>query len=180
VAVLAGEVGDRADAPLSPQIVVVEGGDLAHVDAGADDRAARGELLERLGHELPGRGEDDRRVERLGRPLIASSGPGGSKLLPELLGACVVGARERVHGSALVSRHLADHVCRRAEAVETEAVGVAGEPERAVADQPAAEQRRDFFVAQCFGQRQAVTLVGNRQLRIASVDVAAGEATVEA
>ena len=66
----ARQVGDRAHAPLAPEELVGEGGDLAHVDAGADDGAALRTTLQRRRHELARRGEDDRRVELLRRPLV--------------------------------------------------------------------------------------------------------------
>ena len=90
--------------------------------------------------------------------------------------ALVVRARERVDLAALVDGDLADHVRRRPEPVQPEALRVAGEPQRAVADQAAAQQRRGLLVGQLVGQRQAVALVGDRQLGVAAVDVAAGEA----
>ena len=58
--------------------------------------------------------------------------------------------------------------------------GVAGERQRAVADQAAAQQRRRLLVGELVGQRQAEALVGDGQLGVAAVDVAAGEAGVDA
>ena len=52
--------------------------------------------------------------------------------------------------------------------------------ERAVADQASAQQRGRLLVGQIVGQRQAVALVGGGQLRVAAVDVASGEARVDA
>ena len=72
VPVLPRQVGHRADLALVPQVVVGERWDVGHVDAGAHDRAAAGERLERLRHERAGGGEDDRGVERLGRKLVAA------------------------------------------------------------------------------------------------------------
>ena len=63
--------------------------------------------------------------------IAASSGSGGTSSLPpahdgpeaagELLGALVAGPREREHLASLEDRDLADHVRRRAEAVQAEA-----------------------------------------------------------
>ena len=82
------------------------------------------------------------------------------------------GAGEREHPPALVRGDLADDVRRGAEAVEAEALAVAGQPQRAVPDQPAAQQRRHLEVAHAVGQIEAVALVGHRVLGVAAVDVA--------
>src|SRR4030081_1855301 len=42
-AVLAGEVGHAANAPLLPQVVVGKAGDIRHVNAGTDDGPTRGQ-----------------------------------------------------------------------------------------------------------------------------------------
>ena len=77
LAVAAGQGRDRAQLPLLPEDLVGEGGDLGHVDAGADDdpppRAALAPRRRR--RELACRGEDDRRVERLRRLLVREAGP---------------------------------------------------------------------------------------------------------
>ena len=75
-----------------------------------------------------------------------------------------------------MTSHLAHDVCRRAEAVETDALPVAGELQRAVADQAGAEQRRRLGVGVARGERRAVALVGDDQLRVAAVEVVAREA----
>ena len=51
-----------------------------------------------------------------------------------------------------------------------------GEPQRAVADQPRAEERGGFEVAEPVGNREAEALVGDDPLGVAAVDVVAGEA----
>ena len=72
-----------------------------------------------------------------------------------------------------------------AEAVDAEtrqlaAERLAGELERAVADQPGAEQRRRLRVAIGWRQLEAVARVGDGVLGIAAVDLVAGEARVVA
>ena len=116
----------------------------------------------------------------LGRRVAAAAGPGGAEAARELLRALVAGAREREHLAALVHGHLADHVRGRPEPVQAEARRVAGEPQRAVADQAAAQQRRRLLGREVVGQRQAEALVGDGQLGVAAVDVASGEARVDA
>ena len=86
--------------------------------------------------------EDDRGVERLGRrssePPAQSRRARGAKSC-----ACASpGAGEGEDPPALPAGDLRDDVRRGAEAVEAEPLGVAGQPQRAVADQAGAEQRR--------------------------------------
>ena len=97
---------------------------------------------ERRRHELPRRGEHDRGVELLRRGPEGVSGPLRAERARELLRHGVLGTREGEDTPALVARHLADDVRRGAEPVEAEPLGVAGETERAIADQPGAEERR--------------------------------------
>ena len=70
----------------------------------------------------------------------------------------------------------ADDVRRGAEPVQPEPLGVAGEPQRAVADQARAEERRRLLVAVALRHRHAVALVGDGQLGVAAVEVVAREA----
>ena len=104
------------------------------------------------------------------------AGPLGAELAREALRRVVAGAREREHAPALVAGDLADDVRGGAEAVEAEPLGVAGHPQRAVADQPGAQQRRGLEVRVAVGDREAEARVGDRVLGEAAVEVAAGEA----
>ena len=104
------------------------------------------------------------------------AGPLGAEREREHLRGRVVGAREGEDAPALVHGHLADDVRGGAEAVEPEPCRVAGQPQRAMADQPSAQQRRHLEVAHPVRQREAVALVRDRVLGVAAVDVAAGEA----
>ena len=67
-----------------------------------------------------------------------------------------------------------------AEAVDAEALRVPGQLQRAVADQPGAEQRRRLGVAIAVRQLEGVARVGDRVVGIAAVDLVAGEARVVA
>ena len=117
---------------------------------------------QRRRHERADGREDDRGVELL-RRRGADRSPAHSQP-SERANACaavVAGAGEGEHAPPLVERDLADDVRRGAEAVEAEALGVAGHPQRAVADQPGAEQRRGLEVAVAVGQREAEARVGD-------------------
>jgi hypothetical protein len=75
-----------------------------------------------------------------------------------------------------VAGDLGDDVGGGAEAVEADPLGVARKAERAVADQPGAEERRRLEVVETVGNRQAVALVCDDPVRVAAVEVVAGEA----
>ena len=142
--------------------------------------SAGSQRLEGLWDELARRGEDDGGVELIGWQLVAAAGPRRAEAACELLGALIARAREGVHVATLVDGDLADHVSRRAESVQPEPRGVAGELQRPVADQPAAQQRRRLLIGELGGQLEAEPFVGDGELGVATVDVAAGEARVHA
>src|SRR5215218_1749405 len=145
------------------------------MDPGAYDDAARRGGAQRGWDERADGSEDDRGVERLRSGSGRGAGPLGAERPCERLRAAVLGAREREHAPALVDGDLADDVRGGAEPIEPEPDAVAGQPQRPVADQSAAQQRRDLEVGHLAGERQAEALVGDGPLGVAAVDVAAGE-----
>ena len=161
VPILAGEVGDRADRAFMPEVLVRKAGNVGHVDPRADDGAARGERPQRGRDQFAGGCEDDRRIERLRRRLIRRSRVRGAEITCELLRLGVVRARERVHLPALMDRDLADLVRCGAEAIQAEPRAVAGQLQRPVADQAAAQQRRGLDVGDRRGNLQAEPLIGD-------------------
>jgi hypothetical protein len=76
---------------------------------------------------------------------------------------------------ALPPRDLGDDVRGRAEPVQAKTLGVAGEHERAIADQPCAEERSRFHIRVELGNGEAVPLVGDRLLGEATVDLVPGK-----
>ena len=111
------------------------------MDSCADDGAAFGEDGERRRDEPADRSEDDRRIELLGWALVGAARPLGPELSRERLPLGVSRLREGEDSASLVTRDLRDDVRRRAEAVQADPLGVAGEAKRAVADQAGAEER---------------------------------------
>ena len=144
------------------------------MDARAHDGAALAHRSQRLGDELPGGREDDCGVELL-RPFADRSRPLCAELASQRLRVVVTLSCEREHPSAFVDRHLGDDVRRGAEAVQADALGVAGGPERAKADQARTEQRCELLVARPVGQREAVAGVRHDLLGVAAVEGVAGE-----
>jgi hypothetical protein len=67
-------------------------------------------------------------------------------------------------------------VRRGTEAIDPDALGVPCQPQRAVTDQPRAEERCRLEVLESLGDREAEALVCHRALGVATVAVVAGEA----
>ena len=77
---------------------------------------------------------------------------------------------------SLVLRDLGDDVRGGAEAVQSEPLGVARHPQRAVADQARAEQRRGLEILVALGNGEAEPLVRDDALGVAAVQLVPGEA----
>ncbi len=165
----AGEVGDRAQHALAPQEFVRKGRDLAHVDAAADHRAALAHRAQRHRHQAADRREQHGGVERLGRRLGGGSGPGAAEAEREGAARGVVGPGEGEDAPSLPDCQLRDQVCGGAETVDAEGARFAGEAQRAVADQPGAQQRRGVRVVEADGQGEGVRGVGEHQPGVAAV-----------
>ena len=88
----------------------------------------------------PGRGLAD-----LGPPSVSPAHAAPSSSANRCVSR-VAGPGERVDLASLVHGDLADDVGRGTEAVEPEPLGVAAQPQRPVADQPGAQQRRGLEV----------------------------------
>jgi hypothetical protein len=130
---------------------------------------------ERGGHERAHRSEDDRRVQLLRSRLVRWACPLAAELERERSRLVVARPDEAEHAPSLVPSDLHDDVRRGAEAVEPEPLRIAGEAQRAVADQPGAEERRRLDVVVPDGKREAVVLVGDDPLRIATVELVSRE-----
>src|SRR5262249_47032338 len=165
----AGQVRDRAEDALTPEDLVRERGDVGHVDPGTDDSSALGYGLQRGRNELAGRGEDDRRVELLGRR--ARAGPLGAQRAGERLRASVALSRHCEDTAAFPQRDLRDDVGRRAEAVEAEPPAFAGESQRPEADQAGAQERGRLEIAVIRWDAEAEPLVRDNPLGVAAVEV---------
>ena len=179
-AVGARQVCHGADAALTPEDLVGETRDVAHVDPAADDDASRAHGAQRRRHERADRGEDDRRIERLRREVLRAPGPDRAELARGALRRLVARPRERVDLASLPADDLGQDVRRRAEAVEADPLRLAAHPQRAIADQPGAQERRRLLIGLLARQGEAEALVGDHVLGIPAVDVAAGKAGAHA
>jgi hypothetical protein len=91
------------------------------------------------------------------------------------LGRLVSGPGEGEDPPALMAGHLDRDVGRRAEAVEAQSFGVAGQDQRAVADEARAEEGSGGKVGIALGDGKAEALAGDRVLGEAAIAVVAGE-----
>ena len=176
LAVAARQVRDRADARARPR--AARTGRTGCRTCGSRRRRRcrpSATARERGGHELAGRREDDRGVELLGRRPDRRPTPrraSGRTPAPASSPSRVTANTRR----PCAARDLRDDVRRGAEPVQPEPLRVAREPQRAVADQAGAEQRRRLEVAVPVRDREAEALVGDGPLGVAAVEVVAGEA----
>ena len=109
------------------------------------------------------------------RRLVGAARPVRAEILGETLRGPVARPREGVDLAALVPRHLRHDVRRRAETVDAEMLRLAGHAQRAVADQPGAEQRRGLDVGVEVRDREDEAGIRQRVVRIAAVEGVAGE-----
>src|ERR687890_1661 len=110
VPVLTRQVGHRAHRALTPEDLIGERRDIAHVDARADNGPAPGNGPEGRGYEGSDGGEDDRRVELLGWRFFGASRPLGAKASGELLRPRVVRAGEGEDTPSLLNSDLGHDV----------------------------------------------------------------------
>src|SRR5262249_59204080 len=93
----------------------------------------------------------------------------------ELLRVPVAGGSECVDLAPFGSRTLRDEMRGRSEPVESQPPRIARHAQRPVADQAGAEQRRRLRIRIARWKGEAVPLVCERELRVAAVDLVAGE-----
>src|SRR5262249_31236804 len=109
-------------------------------NSAADDDPALFKRFESQRHQLAGWRKNDRSFELLGRSSFRSAGPNCSERFRKILPFPITRASESVYGAPLGHGDLSDDVCGRAEAVDSDAMRVAGFDERAIADKPSAKE----------------------------------------
>ncbi len=173
--ILPRQIGDRDELPLLPQEMIGEARNVAHVNAGADDAAALSHRSQRERDERADRCKDDRGVERLRRRLVRAAGPNCAEAVGKGLARRIAGAREGEDRAPLPSRDLRHDMRGGAEPVEAEPPAVAGDHQRAPADEAGAEQRSKRHVAAVLAERKGIARIGDRRGREAAVPAVAGE-----
>src|SRR5581483_5785996 len=96
---------------------------------------------------------------------VGAAGPLRAETARESLSGGITGAREGPYAPPPVASHLDDDMSGRAEAEQPETLPLPREPQRAVSDEPGAEQRRDLDVVEAGRKRETEARVGDGQLR---------------
>ncbi len=172
------QIGHGADAALTPQPGIGKAGNVAHVDASADHAAAFVEVPQGDGHQRACGRKNQGRVQWQRRGLVGSSRPVRAQAAGKFLAGAVAGAGEGKDFAPLRARQLGDEVRRRAKAIDTQSTWIAGQAQRAVADEAGTQQRRQMLGRRPIGQGQAVARIGQRVLGVAAVQLVAREAGV--
>ena len=173
--ILARDVRDAPDAALPPEQVVRELRHAIEMDGVDRDGAAAIERAQRRDDDVAHRREGDGRIERLGRRVVVAAGPHGAEL--ERASLLRLGSRADVHAAPPVHGDLDREARRGAEAEQPEATSRLdpADPERAVADHAAAQERRGGEVVDRRGQPHDHVGPGRRVLGVAAVAIPAGE-----
>ena len=145
------------------------------MDAAADNDAAFADRFERLGYELAGGSEDDRRVQSCWRRFVRTAGPGCAEIQGEFLRCGVTCPGERVNFPLLIFCDLRDDVGCGAEAVKTKPFPVACFDQASITDETRAEQRRSFRITVEIGDWKTVSLISDRVFRVSAVERVAGK-----
>ncbi len=146
--VLAGEVGDATDRPFLPQQVVGELGHRVEMDGVDRHSSAGADRLQRLDHDVPGRGIRDRRIERYRWLVVVGACPRSSHVDGPLLLRARPCCDEDL--TPPISRHLETEQRRSSKTIETEATAWldSRQLQRPVPDDAAAQQRGRLLVGE--------------------------------
>src|SRR6476660_5563255 len=93
-AIAPGQIRDRTNRPLTPQIAIWKARDVAHVNSSGNYDTASIEMTQCDRHECADRREDDGGIQFFGRRLVRSASPGSTETLRKFLGLGSAGASE--------------------------------------------------------------------------------------
>src|SRR5208283_5845429 len=116
------------------------------------------------------------RIEPFRRSLVAAAGPRRAQLPRQRLPRRVARPGKCKNLPTLCDRHLRQKVACGTEAVDAEPARLARHAVGPVADEPGAQQWCRRNVAVTVGQRKAIPCVGEHIVRVAAIDLVAGEA----
>jgi hypothetical protein len=145
------------------------------MDSGTDDNSALANVLQGPRNQVSDRGEQDCRIEKAWRLLVAGSGPRCPQAPGKFLRRRIAFARERKDFASFVARELGDDVRGRTESIDSHAASGAGGPQRPVADEPRTEQRRGLGIRIHGRQAEAKSRIGNHIFGITPVHRIAGK-----
>src|SRR5262249_38831292 len=109
-----------------------------------------------------------------------AAGPGGAEAAGEVLARRVARTGEGEDRPSLPFCDLRDDMRGGAEAVEAETPALAGDDQRAPADEPGAEQRGERDIAAVLPEREGIARIGDGRRRESPVAAIAGEERVVA
>ena len=118
LAVAPSQIGNGEYPSFLPQEVVGEGGNVTHVDTGADHGPTRSSGSQSYRNQSTHWCEDNGQIQLCGWSLGGSPGPFGAKLEGKRNRVFITLPHERKYLAALVTRYLRDNVSRRPEAIE--------------------------------------------------------------
>ena len=150
------------------------------MDTGADHHAATLDRAQRRGHQRADRSKDDSRVQHRRRRLIRRTSPHRAKLAREILCLGIAWAGESVNLATLPACNLRNDVRRGAKPVQSEPPRLSSHAQRAVPNQPRAQQWRSLDVAIPRRHRKTESLIGQCEFAVAAIDVVTGEARLRA
>ena len=131
----------------SQRIEYGKDGNVAHVDAAADDGAAFADGFKSLRHQVAYRRKDDSRIKFFGRQFVRAAGPNRTEIESEFFCFFVCGPGESIDFPLLILCHLRDDVRGSAEAVNAEPLAVPRFNQTSVSDQTRAQKWRGFRIA---------------------------------
>src|ERR1019366_906882 len=167
--ILPCEIGDRQKLSLFPKDLVREAWDVAHMDAGTNDTTAFANRLQRQGHQIANGRKDDRSVERLRRHLVGTACPCRAEASSKTLGGDISRPREGEHRAPLPLRHLHHDMGRGTKAIKSHLFAIAGDHQRAPADQTGTEQGGKRRVAADLTERERESRISDRRRRVTAI-----------
>src|SRR4030095_8674406 len=134
--------------------------------------------LQSCGNEVAGRSEDECGVEGFGRQVFGVISPNSAEAAGELLCFRVAGTCKGKDFATFEPGYLYGDVGGGAESIESDASGVAGFAQSAIADEAGAEERCRCDVVEPAGEVEAESSVNDGEFRVTSVDGVTGELSV--
>ncbi len=169
------EIGNRNQLAFVPEQIIAEAGNVAHMDAAADDAPTFDEGIQGERHQRPDGGEDQRGVKWRRRLFLRASGPACAERAGMSLGRFVARAGKGIDFAPLPAADLREDVSGGAEIVEADPPGCAGAAQAAPADQPCTHQGGGGDGVGELIQREDIGRIGNDMAGEAAIASIAGE-----
>jgi hypothetical protein len=150
------------------------------MNPGQGERSASVQRAQSRRHDLAGRCKDDRSVQFVRRLVHRAADPHRAQFMGQR--PMLFLERTNIHRTTPRTRNLNRDMRARAEPIEAEALARldTAEPQGAIPDDAGTQQRCRFLVREPRRQRICVTSRHDRIVRIAAVDLVAGEGRAQA